>query len=105
MPRYLTLIKFTDQGLTAIDKTTQRAAAFRQSVEAAGGQMESQYWALGRFDGTAIFSVPSDEDAAAVLVALAKLGNVHTQTEQLFDAAEFGRIVEKANKPARRARR
>lgn len=42
MVRYLSLISFTDQGIRSIDKTCERAGAFRSSVEAVGG---GAFWA------------------------------------------------------------
>jgi uncharacterized protein with GYD domain len=89
MPRYLSLIQFTEQGIKAIDKSTQRAERFRSAVSAAGGNVEAAYWALGEFDGAVVFQAPDEKTAARLLLELGQQGNVRTRTVQVFDAAEF----------------
>jgi uncharacterized protein with GYD domain len=92
MARYLSLIQFTEQGLKAIDKSTQRADRFKSAVSAAGGEVEITYWALGEFDGAIVFRAPDERTAARLLVQLGQEGNVRTKTLQVFDAKEFTAI-------------
>ncbi len=42
MPRYLSLIKFTEQGVKNLNQSTTRAAAFRNAAEKAGVKIEGQ---------------------------------------------------------------
>ena len=42
MIRYLTLLKFTDQGAQNVDKSVQRASDFGKSVSDAGGKLVLQ---------------------------------------------------------------
>jgi uncharacterized protein with GYD domain len=93
MPRFLTLLTFTEQGVGEIKKTIRRAADFRKSVEAVGGQVTAQYWAVGEADGCIVFEAPDEETAAALLLALAQKGNVRTRTLRAYDATEFAKIV------------
>ena len=79
MIRYLSLVSFTDQGVRNVDHSIQRASSFGQSVEAAGGKLLSQYWAVGDADGCVIFEVPDEQTGATLLLALAKDGNVRTR--------------------------
>jgi uncharacterized protein with GYD domain len=93
MPRYLTLITFTEQGIREIKKTVKRADDFRKSVEAAGGNVLSQYWAMGEADGCVVFEAPDEEQGAALLLALAQKGNVRTRTMQVYDAGEYAQVL------------
>ncbi len=95
MPRYLSLLKFTDQGLGKVEKSAERAAAFRKSVESRGGKVVSQYWAMGPFDGAVVFETPDDDSATGLLLALGRLGNVRTETIRVFSESEFAGIVSK----------
>lgn len=95
MIRYLTLIDFTDQGLRNVGDTLQRADSFAQSVQAAGGKLVSQYWAVGDVDGCVIFEAPDEATGAALLVKLAKAGNVRTRTMRVFDTQEFQQVLKK----------
>ena len=92
MNRYLVLLKFTSQGARAISRSVSRAKSFTQVAAKSGVTVESQYWALGRYDGVLILS--SEGDSALKLVAkLASLGNVQTETLPLLDATGFARIT------------
>lgn len=93
MVRYLSLLSFTDEGIANVQQSTQRAAHFRASIEAAGGIIVSQYWAIGEVDGCVVFEVPDEATAAAQLLALGKLGHVRTRSLRVYDEREFERIV------------
>jgi len=93
MIRYLTLIQFTDQGARNVDKSLDRASSFGKSVTDAGGKLISQTWTVGQYDGCVIFEAPDEAAGSALLVKLAKDGNVRTQTMRCFDNQEFANIV------------
>jgi uncharacterized protein with GYD domain len=95
MIRYLTLITYTDQGIHHIGDTLERAGVFAQSVQAAGGKLVSQYWSVGDVDGCVVFEVPDEASGAALLVKLAKAGNVRTRTLRVFEAQEFKQVLSK----------
>ena len=65
MPRYLSLINFTDQGIRAVDESINRAEHFKASVAEAGGKVEAIYWAVGNADGGRAVR-RAHEDRAAV---------------------------------------
>ena len=92
MARYVTLIRFTDQGARNIKKSPDRALAFKKAAEKAGIKVELQLWTVGKEDGVLILS-GDDRKVLRVLTQLAALGNVRTRTMQAFDAREFKAIV------------
>ena len=94
MLRYFTLIQFTDQGARNVDKSVQRAAAFGKSVSDAGGKLVLQFWTVGQYDGCVVFEVPDETTGSALLVKLAKDGNVRTQTMRCFDNEEFNSVLQ-----------
>ena len=93
MPRYLSLIKFTEQGVKNLKQSTARAAAFRNAAEKAGVKIEGQYWTVGAYDGALILRADDEQKALRCLTELATLGNVRTETMQAFIDTEFGAIV------------
>lgn len=93
MIRYLSLISFTDQGITDVDNSVQRAQDFSTTVEAAGGRVVQQFWAIGEFDGAVIFEAPDDATAAALLIKLGHDGNVRTRSLRVYEADEFKSIA------------
>jgi uncharacterized protein with GYD domain len=92
MARYITLIRFTDQGARNIKKSPSRALAFRKAAEKAGVKVESQLWTVGKEDGVLILS-GDDRKVLRALTQLSALGNVRTRTLEAFDAREFKSIV------------
>lgn len=97
MIRYLTLIQFTDQGARNVDKSLDRASDFDKSVSDVGGKLISQTWTVGQYDGCVIFEAPDEATGSALLVKLAKDGNVRTQTMRCYDNQEFANIVKAAS--------
>ena len=93
MPRYLSLIKFTEQGAKNLKQSTARAAAFRNAAEKAGVKIEGQYWTVGAYDGALILRADDEQKALRCITELAALGNVRTETMQAFIDTEFGAIV------------
>ena len=92
MARYVSLIRYTDQGARALKKSASRASGFRKAAKQAGIVVEAQLWTTGSCDGVLILS----GDERKILRCLAQLvarGNVRTETLQAFGAAEFKAIV------------
>ena len=95
MIRYVALLRFTDQGVKNLKKSTARAAVFRQAAAKAGVVIEAQYWTTGAYDGVLIFNAKDETRALRCLAALAAAGNVRTETLKAFDAKEFAAIAGK----------
>jgi uncharacterized protein with GYD domain len=92
MARYVSLIRFTEQGARALRKSTARAASFRKEAGKAGVKIEVQLWTAGSCDGLLVLS----GDQAKILRCLARLaslGNVRTESLPAFDAGEFSAIL------------
>lgn len=93
MTRYVVLLKFTEKGITRINESPDRAAAFRRNVESAGGKVEAQLWTIGPYDGVVIFTAPDDVKAAALTLNLGKSDSVSTCTLRAWDASEFKSVL------------
>jgi len=92
---YVSLLSYTDQGIRNLKQSPQRAAAFRQQIEAAGLKVLAQLWTAGDYDGVLILQGDGEEKVLGVLAQLAALGNVRTHSLRAFDAEEFAAIVGK----------
>lgn len=95
MPTYVTLIKWTDQGVRNSKDTVQRASAFRGDLERRGGRLVSIYWTQGHYDIVATVEAPDDQTAMAALLGVGGLGNVRTETLRAFDETEMASILQK----------
>jgi uncharacterized protein with GYD domain len=94
-PTYISLVKFTDQGIEGAKETTKRVAAWAAKVRSMGVTIKQMYWTLGEYDQVCIFEAPDDETAASVLLAADMLGNIRTQTMRAFTASEMEKILAK----------
>lgn len=92
MARYVSLIRFTDQGACAMIKSAARALAFDKVAAKAGVKVETQLWTAGSCDGVLILS-GEEKNIHRCLAQLVALGNVRAETLRAFDAKEFGAIT------------
>lgn len=95
MPTYVTLYRFTQQGIRDVKDSPGRTEAAIKAAAEAGGNVKAVYVTLGQYDLVAITEWPNDELAAAAMLAQASLGNVSTETMRAFTLDEFKQIVAK----------
>ncbi len=93
MPHFVTLLRYTQQGITKIKESPSRFDAARKATEAAGGKIHGWYLTMGQYDAVLITELPSDETAARFTLAVGALGNVSTETLRAFDEAEYRKII------------
>lgn len=93
MPSYVMLLNFTEQGSRNIKETLDRAGAFHNAVEKAGGKVREHVYTLGEYDVVMVTEFPDDETAAGVMVNLASLGNVRSKTMRAFTDDEASAIM------------
>ena len=90
------LVNFTDQGIRNIKDSPQRARAFRELCRQQGVQVRELLYTSGAYDMVLIAEGP-EEALSAVLLSVAKLGNVRTQTMRAMDQETFQRVLEKVS--------
>jgi uncharacterized protein with GYD domain len=97
MPRYVTLINWTEQGVANFKDTVDRYEAAQEQFEQLGIRFVDIYWTLGEHDIVSVIEAPDDESVAAALLALGSQGNVRTKTMRAFSRDEMRALVEKAS--------
>ena len=95
MPTYISLVKWTEQGIRNVKESPQRLDAAKKAIEAAGGKWLGLYLTMGRYDMVLIFELPSDEVAATVALSVGSRGNVRTETLKAFPADQYRGIIAK----------
>jgi len=96
MARYVSLINWTDQGITAFQDTTDRADAAADLAKSLGAELQEIYWCLGAYDLVAILEAPDDETVTAFALKLSSAGNVRTATMRAYSRDEMSAIIAKA---------
>ena len=95
MATYISLINWTEKGVSQFKDTVDRAEAGRTLAGAFGGSLKEIYWTLGPYDIVAVSEAPDDESATAFALTLAAQGNVRTTTMRAFDDDEMRGIIAK----------
>jgi uncharacterized protein with GYD domain len=90
----VSLVNYTDQGIRNIKDSPQRARAFREICKQQGVQVREILWTSGPYDMVVIAEGP-EEALTAVLLSVAKLGNVRTQSLRALDQETFQRVLDK----------
>jgi uncharacterized protein with GYD domain len=93
VPVYITLMKWTSQGLGGIPAWRDRVEEAERAIQERGGRLIDAYVTLGRFDVVEIFEAPDDETAYQILIEVAKHGQVTTETLRAFTRSEAEGIV------------
>ena len=93
MPTYITLVKFTDEGIKIIKESPQHVEGAKQAFSAAGGRMTAFYLVLGEYDAVVISEFPDDAVAATTFLAIASGGTARTTTLKAFTEEEYRRII------------
>lgn len=93
MPIYVTLVRYTEQGMSTIKQSPKRLDAGIKAAEAMGGKVHGWYLTMGAYDSVFIAEFPSDEICAKYMLSVGALGNVTTQTLKAFTEDEFRKII------------
>ncbi len=93
MPHYVTLMRWTSQGVAGLPAWRERVEEGQHVIEEAGGSLIGVYVTLGRYDVVEIFEAPDDETAAEILMNLQRSGAVQTETLRAFTREEAEGII------------
>lgn len=93
MPTYISLMKFTEQGIRKVKDHPSRREAAARGIESMGGKLLHTYLTMGRYDIVAIIEAPDDDVAAKFAVMTGMQGNVSTETMRALNEGEFDRLI------------
>jgi len=93
MATYVTLLKYTEQGIKAIKEGPSRLEKARQALKSMGGDVRSFHLVQGRYDAIVFVEAPNDEVVAKFALASGSQGSVRTETTRAFTEEEYRRII------------
>ncbi len=93
MATYITLLRYTHQGVTTIKDAPGRVDAARKAFRSLGAELKALYLVMGQYDFVALIEAPDDTTAAKASLALGSKGNVSSETLRAFTEDEFRSIV------------
>ena len=95
MATYVTLLKFTDQGIRTIKQTVSRADAVRENASRFGVTLKSLHWTQGQYDLVGVWEASDETAFSAFGLSVATAGNVRFETMRALDRDEMSAIIAK----------
>ena len=93
MPTYISMLRYTQQGISSVKNAPARIDAAKEAYKKAGGELKAIYLTLGQYDLVAIAEMPNDEAVARMALSLGIQGNIRTETMRAFTETEFKKIA------------
>ena len=93
MPQFVTLVRYTQQGIAKIKESPARLDAAKKAAAEKGGKIHAWYLTMGQYDAVLISEFPNDEACAKFSLSLGAKGNVTTETLKAFTEAEYRKII------------
>ena len=98
MPKYLIEATYQAEGAKGLlaEGGSKRRDAAVKSIKAAGGKVESFYFAFGQSDAIVVVDFPDNVSAAAASLSINASGLVATSTAVLLTPAEIDEAVKRS---------
>ena len=81
MPTYVSLVKFTQHGLSTMkEKGVERSDLVMKNAQELGGKLVQAYYCLGEYDVVAVWEFPDNKTAMKAAVLNASLGHIQITT-------------------------
>jgi len=93
MATYISLLRYTQQGIQNIKESPARLDKAKQAFRAMGGELKEFYLVMGRYDAVVVSEAPDDETAAKLTLAIGSAGAIRTETLRAFPEEEYRKII------------
>jgi uncharacterized protein with GYD domain len=95
MQTYVSLVKFTQQGLqTMKEKGIERAEMVKKNAQALGGNLLQAYYCLGKYDVVAVWEFPDNKTAMKAALMNASLGHIQITTMPAVSREEWKTLLQ-----------
>ncbi len=96
MPVYVTLYKFTEQGVRNIKDSPKRVEKIKEEFKKAGANIKEFYALMGQYDTMIIAEAPNEEVITKLNLMIDAAGNVTSQTMRAFSENDWKKMVQEA---------
>ncbi|HEV8540442.1 MAG TPA: GYD domain-containing protein [Nitrospiraceae bacterium] len=95
MPVYVSLVKFTEQGISTMKQQgIARSDEVQRNIESLGGRLVDAYYCLGEYDVVAILEFPNNRAAMKAAVLNASMGHIKITTMPAVPRNEWRQLVQ-----------
>ncbi|MCP4716822.1 MAG: GYD domain-containing protein [Deltaproteobacteria bacterium] len=89
MPTYITLWKYTREGMMDLRNTSSRFDAVKKIIETNGGKLVQLYGLVGEYDVITIIQMPNKSAMMATIMKICASGRITAKTMSALPAEEF----------------
>ena len=93
MSTYVTLWKYTRDGLMDMKNTPDRCEVVKKIINEAGGKLLSIYGLIGEYDVITLMEMPDEKVAASTILKICSKGRITAQTMTALSIDDFIKIV------------
>ena len=93
MATYITLLRYTEQGIADIKKSPARLDAAKKAFKAMGAELKEFYSVMGQYDMVIIAEAPDAETVSKLALAIGSAGAIRTETLRAFTEDEYRKII------------
>jgi len=93
MPTYMTLIRYTQQGIESIKDSPARLDTAKALYKSLGAEIKAFYLAMGKYDVIVISEAPDDETATKLVLTIGSAGAIRTETFRIFIEDEYRKLI------------
>ena len=93
MSTYVTLWKYTKDGLIDMRKTPERYEVVKKIITDAGGKLLAIYGLIGEYDVISVMEMQDEKAAAATILKICSTGRITAQTMTALSVDEFLKIA------------
>ena len=97
MPTYITLWKYTTEGLKDIRNTASRFEAVKKIIESNGGKLLRVYGLIGEYDVITIMEMPDKNALASAILRICASGRIGAETLEAIPIEEFLKITQEVS--------
>ena len=89
MPVYVTLWRYTREGLMDIGNTAKRFESVKKIIEKQGGKLVQIYGLIGEYDVVTIIEMPNKSALATAIMKICSSGRITAKTLPAMPIEEF----------------
>ncbi len=93
MATYISLLRFTQQGIENIKESPERLDAVKELCKSMGSELKEFYLVTGHYDAVVVTEGPDDETAVKLALKIGSVGAVRTETLRAFPEEEYRKII------------
>ena len=93
MATYITLVRYTQQGIENIKEGPNRLDVAKQAFKAMGAELKEYYLVMGQYDAVVISEAPNDETVAKLALSIGSKGSIRTETLRAFSEDEYRKVI------------